>query len=74
VFVLVSFDMLKAAPEINPNDITVLTMIVLYLLPPRTDISDKVQRGRKRCTCMAWSDGQPTSGSADVRALLAIGS
>ena len=30
------------------------------------DISDKVQRGRKRCTCMAWSDGQPTSGSAEM--------
>ena len=28
-------------------------------------ISDKVQRGRKRCTCIAWSDGQPTSGSAE---------
>jgi hypothetical protein len=24
----------------------------------------KARRGRKRCTCMAWSDGQPTSGSA----------
>jgi hypothetical protein len=38
VFVIVSLDMLKVAPEINPNDITVLTMIlmvVLYLLPPR---------------------------------------
>jgi hypothetical protein len=40
IFVLVSLDMLKAAPEINPNDIGVLTMIlmiVLYLLPPRSD-------------------------------------
>jgi hypothetical protein len=39
VFVLVSLDMLKVAPEINPNDIGVLTMIlmvVLYLLPPRS--------------------------------------
>lgn len=37
VFVMVSLDMLKVAPEINPNDISVLTMIlmvVLYLLPP----------------------------------------
>jgi len=35
---MVSLDMLKVAPEINPNDISVLTMIlmvVLYLLPPR---------------------------------------
>jgi hypothetical protein len=29
------------------------------------DISDKAQRGRKRCTCIAWSDGHPTSGSAE---------
>jgi hypothetical protein len=38
VFVLVSLATLKAAPEINPNDIGVLTvilMIVMYLLPPR---------------------------------------
>jgi len=38
VFVMVSLDMLKVAPELNPNDIGVLTMIlmvVLYLLPPR---------------------------------------
>lgn len=38
VFVMVSLEMLKVAPEINPNDIGVLTMIlmvVLYLLPPR---------------------------------------
>jgi hypothetical protein len=38
-FVLVALDMLKVAPEINPNDIGVLTMIlmvVLYLLPPRS--------------------------------------
>jgi len=27
-------------------------------------ISGKVQRGRKRC-CIAWSDAQPTSGSAE---------
>ena len=27
-------------------------------------ISDKVQRGRKRC-CMAWSEAQSTSGSAE---------
>lgn len=36
VFVMVSLDMLKVAPELNPNDIGVLTMIlmiVLYLLP-----------------------------------------
>ena len=36
VFVMVSLELLKAAPEINPNDIGVLTMIlmvVLYLLP-----------------------------------------
>jgi hypothetical protein len=32
------------------------------------DISGKVQRGRKRCTCMAWSEGQPTSGSAELSA------
>jgi hypothetical protein len=39
VFVVVSLDMLKVAPEMNPNDIGVLTMIltvVLYLLPPRS--------------------------------------
>ena len=39
VFVMVSLDMLKVAPELNPNDIGVLTMIlmvVLYLLPPRS--------------------------------------
>jgi len=39
VFVMVSLDMLKVAPEINPNDIGVLTMIlmvVLYLLPARS--------------------------------------
>jgi hypothetical protein len=39
VFVMVSLDLLKVAPEINPNDIGVLTMIlmvVLYLLPPRS--------------------------------------
>jgi hypothetical protein len=30
------------------------------------DISDKVQRGRKQY-CIAWSDAQPTSGSADER-------
>lgn len=38
VFVMVSLEMLKVAPEISPNDIGVLTMIlmiVLYLLPPR---------------------------------------
>lgn len=38
VFVTVSLKMLQVAPEINPNDIGVLTMIlmvVLYLLPPR---------------------------------------
>ena len=38
VFVMVSLEMLKVAPEINPNDIGVLAMIlmiVLYLLPPR---------------------------------------
>lgn len=38
VFVMVSLDLLKVAPELNPNDIGVLTMIlmvVLYLLPPR---------------------------------------
>jgi hypothetical protein len=29
-----------------------------------TDISDNVQRGRKRC-CMAWSEAQSTSGSAN---------
>jgi hypothetical protein len=36
-FVMVSLEMLKVAPEINPNDIGLLTMIlmvVLYLLPP----------------------------------------
>jgi hypothetical protein len=36
-FVIVSLEMLKVAPEINPNDIGMLTMIlmvVLYLLPP----------------------------------------
>ena len=36
---MVSLELLKAAPEINPNDIGVLTMIlmvVLYLLPPRS--------------------------------------
>ena len=39
VFVVVALDMLHVAPEINPNDIGVLTMIlmvVLYLLPPRS--------------------------------------
>jgi hypothetical protein len=39
VFVMASLDLLKVAPEINPNDIGVLTMIlmvVLYLLPPRS--------------------------------------
>lgn len=39
VFVVVSLDMLKVAPEINPNDIGMLTMIlmaVLYVLPPRS--------------------------------------
>jgi hypothetical protein len=39
VFVLVSLEMLRVAPEVNPNDIAVLTMIlmvVLYLLPPRS--------------------------------------
>jgi hypothetical protein len=39
LFVVVSLDMLKVAPEINANDIGVLTMIlmvVLYLLPPRS--------------------------------------
>ena len=39
VFVMVSLDVLKVAPELNPNDIGVLTMIlmvVLYLLPPRS--------------------------------------
>jgi hypothetical protein len=39
VFVLVSLDMLKVAPDINPNDMVVLTMILmvmLYLLPPRS--------------------------------------
>ena len=39
VFVMVSLDMLKVAPEINLNDIGVLTMIlmvVLYLLPTRS--------------------------------------
>ena len=39
VFVMVSLDLLKVAPEINRNDIGVLTMIlmvVLYLLPPRS--------------------------------------
>jgi hypothetical protein len=38
IFVIVSLDTLKVAPEVNPNDIGVLTMIlmvVLYLLPPR---------------------------------------
>lgn len=38
VFVMVSLEVLKEAPEINPNDIGMLTMIlmvVLYLLPPR---------------------------------------
>jgi len=38
VFVMVSLEVLKVAPEINSNDIGVLTMIlmvVLYLLPPR---------------------------------------
>jgi hypothetical protein len=37
VFVMVSLEVLKEAPEINPNDIGMLTMIlmvVLYLLPP----------------------------------------
>jgi hypothetical protein len=36
---MVSLYMLKVAPEINPNDLLVLTMIlmvVLYLLPPRS--------------------------------------
>ena len=39
VFVMASLELLKVAPEINPNDIAVLTMIlmvVLYLLPPRS--------------------------------------
>jgi hypothetical protein len=39
VFVMVSLDMLKMAPELSPNDIGVLTMVlmvVLYLLPPRS--------------------------------------
>ena len=39
VFVMVSLELLKAVPEINPNDIGVLTMIlmvVLYLLPSRS--------------------------------------
>jgi hypothetical protein len=39
VFVLVALGMFKVAPELNPNDIGVLTMIlmvVLYLLPPRS--------------------------------------
>jgi hypothetical protein len=38
IFVIVSLEVLKEAPEINPNDIGMLTMIlmvVLYLLPPR---------------------------------------
>ena len=38
VFVTVSLEMLKLAPEINPNDIGLLAMIlmvVLYLPPPR---------------------------------------
>ena len=38
IFVMVTLEMLKVAPGINPNDIGVLTMIlmvVLYLLPPR---------------------------------------
>jgi hypothetical protein len=38
VFVMVSLEVLKEAPEINPNEIGMLTMIlmvVLYLLPPR---------------------------------------
>jgi hypothetical protein len=38
VFVIVSLDMLKLAPDLSLNDIGVLTMIlmvVLYLLPPR---------------------------------------
>jgi hypothetical protein len=38
-FVTVSIEMLKVAPELNPNDIGVLTMIlmvVLYLLHPRS--------------------------------------
>ena len=36
---MLSLELLKAAPEINPNDIGVLTMIlmvVLHLLPPRS--------------------------------------
>ena len=39
LFVMVSLDLLKVAPELNPNDLSVLTMIlmvVLYLLPPRS--------------------------------------
>jgi hypothetical protein len=39
VFIMVSLDLLNVAPELNPNDIGVLTMIlmvVLYLLPPRS--------------------------------------
>ena len=39
VFVMASIELLKVAPDINPNDIAVLTMIlmiVLYLLPPRS--------------------------------------
>jgi hypothetical protein len=38
VFVLAAVAMLTAAPEMNPNDIgalTIILMIVLYLLPPR---------------------------------------
>lgn len=38
VFVMVSLEILKVAPEINPNDVGVLTMILtvmLYSLPPR---------------------------------------
>jgi hypothetical protein len=39
VLVMVSIAMLKVAPEINPNDIAMLAvilMVVLYLLPPRS--------------------------------------
>lgn len=39
VLVMVSLELLKVAPEINPNDIGALTMILmveLYLLPPRS--------------------------------------
>ena len=39
LLVVVSLDLLKVAPELNPNDINVLAMILmvaLYLLPPRS--------------------------------------